>query len=87
MTYSECKTKIARQYGYFNISGFKESYPFLKMLHDDGFYEEVARLYAQQVAEDVRQKCADNAESFIPWDGDNKDVWLSSILNTEIILP
>lgn len=53
------------------------------------YFDQVAKRYAQQVAEDVRRRCAENAtidyagyeEPYSPYVDQN------SILNTEIILP
>lgn len=65
---------------------------FIKQGYNDkpiGFDEHVAKLYAQQVAEDVRQRCSDNAE-LVPeghFNGFGGTVDKETILNTEIILP
>lgn len=85
-TYSECKTEIARQYDYLTWSELKEHENIQNL---DEFYEEVAKIYAQQVGEDVRQRCYDNADVTWEYDGyeDQPVVNEKSILNTEIILP
>lgn len=49
--------------------------------------EEAAKLYAQQVAEDVRQRCCDNAEFYFNTEFGVYSIDLDSILDTEIILP
>lgn len=77
-TYSECKIEIARQYGYLEFigDGFKRE-PFLQILYDDEFYENVAKLYAMQVAVSIKQRCYEESIVF-----DHK-----KILEVEIILP
>lgn len=50
---------------------------------------QAAKIYAQQVAEDVRQKCANNAKTY---DDEHRGrqttyVDIKSIIETEIILP
>jgi hypothetical protein len=57
--------------------------------HSDLINVKAAKIYAQQVAEDVRQRCCRNATITENWHGGEPVAWVDdkSILNTEIILP
>ena len=57
-----------------------------------GYYEieqkcrEISERYALQVGEDMRQKCADNAEANYRFEA-QLILAIDSIMNTEVILP
>jgi len=99
-TLDEIKDELAKEYGHDDFESLLwamadgEGNAGLKWF--EKVLNEVARIYAQQVAEDVRQRCAENAkikEKYIPVDdpyyGEEIRYVVSkqSILNTEIKLP
>jgi len=49
--------------------------------------DEAANLYAQQVGEDVRQRCLENAAPYYNEEFETFSIDKNSILNIEIILP
>ncbi len=84
-TFGDIKHELANELGFPDWHELQEQYP--KAIYR--YYEQAAKLYAQQVAEDVRQRCFENAEIKENWYGGDPVAWVDSesILNTEIILP
>lgn len=84
-TFGDIKHELANELGFPDWHELQKQYP--KAIYR--YYEQAAHHYAQQVAEDVRQRCYDNADITDYYDGYEfqRVVSEKSILNTEIILP
>jgi hypothetical protein len=89
-TFEQIKDEVAKEIGYSDYEGmasvtFGVANKVIRSLID-----EVSKMYAQEVAEDVRKRCAENADETLEMCSSENNPSTpvnNSILTTEIILP
>lgn len=89
-TLQKIKDETAKEHGWQNYNVILDNFRFgsISQFSFDDYLDDVAKSYAQQIAEKVRQDCADNAYTKIETNryGSKLVVAKESILNTPITL-